>query len=89
MSLAPLYYDDAVSLKLRYDMINRLGLRGAGIWALGYDVDRIEMRHALAEKFLNDKTSPLAGIRASPRSQTAERFAVSWVGHRRERHPRL
>ncbi len=32
-----LYYDDAASLKLRYDLVNQRGLRGAGIWALGYD----------------------------------------------------
>ncbi len=75
-----IYYDDAVSLKLRYDFINRRGLRGAGIWALGYDVDRIEMRQALAEKFLNDTTAPLAGIKPLAPSQTAESFTVSWLG---------
>ena len=75
-----IYYDDAVSLKLRYDFINRRGLRGAGIWALGYDADRIEMRQALAEKFLNDRTAPLAGIRALAPTQTTEAFVVSWVG---------
>ena len=32
-----LYYDDAASLRLRYDLVNRTDLRGAGIWALGYD----------------------------------------------------
>ena len=80
VSWRQLYYDDAVSLKLRYDMINRMGLRGAGIWALGYDADRIEMRQALAEKFLNDKTAPLAGIRTLAASQTAETFTVSWIG---------
>ncbi len=80
MSWRQIYYDDAVSMKLRYDMINRMGLRGAGIWALGYDADRIEMRQALAENFLNDKTIPLAGIRAIAAVQRAESFAVSWVG---------
>jgi spore germination protein YaaH len=75
-----IYYDDAVSLKLRYDFINRRGLRGAGIWALGYDADRIEMRQALAEKFLNDKTAPLAGVRTLAPSQATEAFTVSWAG---------
>jgi spore germination protein YaaH len=74
------YYDDAESLKRRYDMINRMGLRGTGIWALGYDADRVELRQAIAEKFLNDKTLPLAGVRAFAPSQTAETFTVSWVG---------
>ena len=80
MSWRQIYYDDAVSLKLRYDMINRVGLRGAGIWALGYDADRPEMRQALGEKFLNDKTSPLAGIKTLAPSQATETFNVSWVG---------
>ena len=74
------YYDDPDSLKLRYDMINRMGLRGTGIWALGYDADRPELRQAIAEKFLNDKTLPLAGVRAFAPSQPAETFTVSWVG---------
>jgi spore germination protein YaaH len=80
MSWRQIYFDDPVSLKLRYDMINRMGLRGAGIWALGYDADRVEMRQAIAEKFLNDKTSPLAGIRAFAPSQSTETFTVSWIG---------
>ena len=46
-----LYYDDADSLKLRYDLVNQAGLRGAGIWALGYDDTRPELYAALAEKF--------------------------------------
>jgi len=74
------YYDDPESLKRRFDMIHRMGLRGTGIWALGYDADRPELRQAIAEKFLNDKTAPLAGVRAFAPSQTAERFTVSWVG---------
>ena len=75
-----IYYDDGVSLKLRYDMINRMGLRGAGIWALGYDGDRTEMRQAIAEKFLNDKTVPLAGIGTLAPTQASEAFTVSWTG---------
>jgi spore germination protein YaaH len=80
MSWRQIYYDDADSLKIRYDMINRRGLRGAGIWALGYDADRIEMRQAIAEKFLNDRTAPLAGIRTMAPSQTSETFTVTWTG---------
>ncbi|HEX5012543.1 MAG TPA: glycosyl hydrolase family 18 protein [Candidatus Limnocylindrales bacterium] len=75
-----LYFDDGPAVKARYDMINRRGLRGAGIWALGYDADRIEMRQALAEKFLDDKTAPLAGIKALAPSQSGEAFTVSWKG---------
>jgi spore germination protein YaaH len=74
------YYDDAESLTRRYDMINRMDLRGTGIWALGYDADRVDLRKAIAEKFLYDKTLPLAGVRALAPSQATETFTVSWVG---------
>ena len=32
-----LYYDDAASLGIKYDLVNSYGLRGGGPWALGYD----------------------------------------------------
>jgi spore germination protein YaaH len=47
-----LYYDDAGSLALKYDLVNRSGLRGAGIWALGYDGSSPELWNLLAAKFL-------------------------------------
>ena len=75
-----IYYDDGPAMKARYDLINREGLRGAGIWALGYDGARTEMRQAIAEKFLDDHTAPLAGVRALSPTQSAETFWVSWVG---------
>ena len=75
-----LYYDDAASLKLRYDLINRTGLRGAGIWALGYDGTRPELYQALADKFLHDTTAPLVGIIALAISQRDAGFEVRWVG---------
>ena len=54
-----LYYDDAASLRLRYDLVNRASLRGAGIWALGYDDAHPELRNALAAKFLPAPTAVL------------------------------
>jgi len=54
-----LYYDDAASLRLRYDLVNRASLRGAGIWALGYDDAHPELRSALADKFLPPRTAVL------------------------------
>jgi spore germination protein YaaH len=76
-----LYYDDAASLKLRYDLVNRTGLRGAGIWALGYDGTRPELYKALADKFLHDTTAPVVGISALATSQSNAGFPVAWVGH--------
>ena len=73
-----MYYDDAASLKLRYDLVNRAGLRGAGIWALGYDGARPELRAALADKFLADRTPPLVGIETLPERVRDEGFRVRW-----------
>jgi spore germination protein YaaH/putative cell wall-binding protein len=75
-----LYYDDAASLKLRYDLVNRAGLRGAGIWALGYDGTRPELYTALADKFLHDSTAPLVGVNAFSMKQRDLGFEVRWTG---------
>ena len=42
-----LYYDDARSLGTKVDLVPALGLRGVGIWALGYDGSRPELAAAL------------------------------------------
>jgi len=73
-----LYYDDATSLRLRYDLVNRSDLRGAGIWALGYEGTRTELRNALADKFLSDKTPPLVGVSTLDPTQGDEGFRVGW-----------
>jgi spore germination protein YaaH len=75
-----IYYDDATSLGAKYDLINRYALRGAGIWALGYDGARPELNAALARKFLHDTTAPLAGIRNLVARQRDLGFTVSWIG---------
>ena len=75
-----LYYDDDQSLGVKYDMINYWGLRGAGIWALGYDAGHPEMANLVAAKFLTDKTPPKVGIVNLPDSQDSEGFPVKWTG---------
>jgi spore germination protein YaaH len=75
-----LYYDDAQSLAIKYDMINYWNLRGMGIWALGYDAGHPEMPALVANKFLNDGTPPKVGIVNLPPSQDSEGFAVGWTG---------
>ncbi|NJD26926.1 MAG: hypothetical protein FIA92_01355 [Chloroflexi bacterium] len=75
------YFDDAASLRLRYDLVNRQGLRGAGIWALNYDKGTTELRKALADKFLDDKTPPLAGTATLAPSQRDEGFKVRWTSY--------
>jgi flagellar hook assembly protein FlgD len=54
-----IYFDDATALKQKYDLINRKGLRGAGIWALGYDGTRTELYQALKDKFITDTVPPV------------------------------
>ena len=67
-----LYYDDVTALKAKYDLVNRAGLRGVGIWALGYDGSRPELYAALKAKFITDKVPPvitaatISGARFSP-----------------------
>ncbi len=72
------YYDDAQSIRAKYDMINRFGLRGAGIWALGYDGTRPELYAAIAEKFLHDTTPPETGVAILAPTQGDEGFPVAW-----------
>jgi spore germination protein YaaH/flagellar hook assembly protein FlgD len=54
-----LYYDDARALGLKYDAVNRYNLRGAGIWALGYDGTRTELYSMLKAKFITDTVPPV------------------------------
>ena len=46
-----LFWDDAVSLGLKYDLANRDGLRGVGIWTLNYGGGATELWSALASRF--------------------------------------
>jgi hypothetical protein len=93
-----IYYDDAQSLRLKYDLVNSLGLRGAGIWALGYDDSRTELNDVLAEKFLTtDLVAPVLAVTASPQAFSpngdgvADRITLRWsadevvTGHARIR----
>ncbi len=53
-----LYVDDVTALKSKYDLVNKHGLRGVGIWALGYDGTRTELYTALKDKFITDAVPP-------------------------------
>lgn len=46
-----LYYDDAQSLGIKYDLVNRMNLRGMGMWALGYDGNAPELWNEIDMKF--------------------------------------
>jgi spore germination protein YaaH/flagellar hook assembly protein FlgD len=74
------WYDDAQSTRARLSLVNDYGLRGAGMWALGYDGGHAELYRAFAESFLVDKTAPQSGIVATPGVEGDEGFIVSWKG---------
>jgi spore germination protein YaaH len=46
-----LYWDDTVSLGAKYDLVNRDGLRGVGIWTLNYGGSSPELWSALSIHF--------------------------------------
>lgn len=75
-----LYVDDATALGAKYDLVNTYGLRGAGIWALGYDGARPELWAAIQRKFVTDTTPPTAGVKVLPGKQLNPGFTVSWTG---------
>ncbi len=52
-----LFWDDARSLALKYDLVNRDGLRGVGIWTLNYGGGAPELWSALASRFGGWKAS--------------------------------
>jgi hypothetical protein len=48
-----LYYDNAQSLGMKYDLVNSNNLRGTGMWALGYDGTQTDLWNQIAVKFTN------------------------------------
>ena len=80
-----IWYEDAASMKRRYALVNDYGLRGAGMWALGYEGGRSELYKALADSFLVAHSAPTAGIRVLSASQ--RRRGVHRQVGRQGQHP--
>ncbi len=77
-----LYYDDAQALGRKYDLINQYNLRGAGIWALGYDGTRTELYAMLKAKFITDKIPPvISGSSLSSSLSVTQRRRAAGHGH--------
>ena len=76
-----LYVDDGATIRQKYDLINAYGLRGAGIWALGYDGARPELWQAIQAKFISDTTPPVVGVRTLPGRSVNPAILVSWTGY--------
>lgn len=47
------HFENTRSLGIKYDLINKKGLQGVGIWALGLDGRSTELEQLLADKFAN------------------------------------
>ena len=45
------WYDDDISIGLKYDKVNEYNIGGTGMWALNYDGTRTELWQKLREKF--------------------------------------
>jgi Glycosyl hydrolases family 18/Repeat of unknown function (DUF346) len=61
-----LYWDDTVSLGLKYDLVNRDNLRGIGIWNLNYGGGSPELWNLLSYKFATTTAwSALGGLATS------------------------
>ena len=45
------FYDDARSLGLKYDLVNESGMAGIAIWALGYEGEHPELWELIRKKF--------------------------------------
>ena len=47
------WYDDSLSISIKYKFAKDNGLKGVGIWALGYDNNSLEMWGSIADQFEN------------------------------------
>jgi len=72
------YYDDAMSLAAKWDMVNQRGLAGTGMWTLLMDAGYQELWNLLANKFVTDTTPPAGGITTLPATTDGLAVPVSW-----------
>jgi len=72
------YYDDITSLGVKYDMINRRGLGGVGMWHLLMDEGVSDLWNLLANKFQKDTVPPAGGIGSLPSVTDGYAINVRW-----------
>ena len=66
-----LYWDDAVSLGKKYDLVNANLLRGVGIWNLNYGGGAPELWSALQSHFAKCTSATISGSPATPQGTGA------------------
>lgn len=52
-STRQVYFDNVESLKVKYQLVKNLNLGGIGIWALGYDEDKLELWNLIKSEFID------------------------------------
>src|SRR2546421_494870 len=72
-----LYWDDAVSLGKKYDLVNSANLRGAGIWNLNYGGGAPELWSALASHFAALCAQPTLRAGLAPPQPTGVTVALN------------
>ncbi len=81
-----LYYDNAQSLGLKYDLVNSRALRGIAIWALGYDSGSSALWNEINAKFTVTKFPPFRPTGVGQPSVTVlpdgSQQLVFWKGFR-------
>ena len=68
-SMKEIFYDDAFTLEKKYAFAMTQGLKGVGIWALGYDDGRYDLWNLIDNSFTTDEktfTDPVAEINGYP-----------------------
>ncbi len=79
-----LWYDDSLSLSLKYDLVKTKRLAGIGIWALSYEADRKELWRSIKASFSEEPpdNSRILEIVPNPVSEISViSFALSSRGH--------
>jgi spore germination protein YaaH len=67
-----LYWDDTVSLGLKYDLVNKDALRGVGIWNLNYGGGAPELWTDLYDHFAACKSAGVVAVPTSPQQRGAQ-----------------
>src|SRR5580704_13652034 len=72
-----MYYEDVTSIGAKYDLANRSNLRGAGIWALGYDDGHTELWDLIGSH-VNVSHAPVAHATAPAGPVGTTDVPVAW-----------
>jgi spore germination protein YaaH len=75
-----LYWDDTTSLGAKYDLVNRDGLRGVGIWTLNYGGSAPELWSTLTSRFAGCTSASLSPASPGQPAGSTISFTASSTG---------